>query len=161
MNNNLNQIALKHFDWVERMKWHNKTVLESLALIGSEIGETINECWDNIPTEHFGEELADIFLRVADLAMVEKIDIENALNTSVVEWKTSDYQGQFNEMTVEWAAWINTARKETLNEDFAICLGKILKMVFLLAEKAQIDLIQEILKKIDKNEARGTRGRAI
>lgn len=161
MNTSLNQIALKHFDWVERMNWHNKTVLESLALIGSEIGESINECWGNIPTEHFGEELADIFLRVADLAMVEKVDIEQALKSSTVIWKTNDYQGQFNEMTVEWAHWINTARKEKLNEDFALCLGKVLKMVFLLAEKAEIDLYQEIVKKIDKNEARGTRGRAI
>ena len=37
---NLNELARKHYEWVEAMNWHNKTVLEVLALIGSvEIGE--------------------------------------------------------------------------------------------------------------------------
>lgn len=35
----INQIAKRHYAWVDRMGWHNKTVLEALALISSEIGE--------------------------------------------------------------------------------------------------------------------------
>lgn len=72
---NINEIAEKQYDWVERMGWHNKTVLESLALIASEVGEAVNECRDEKPTSEFGTELADIVLRVADLAHWQGIDL--------------------------------------------------------------------------------------
>jgi NTP pyrophosphatase (non-canonical NTP hydrolase) len=71
----INEIARKQFDWVERMGWHNKTVLESLALIASEVGEAVNECRGEKPTENFGIELADIVLRVADLAQTHGVDL--------------------------------------------------------------------------------------
>ncbi len=72
---NINEIAEKQYEWVERMGWHNKTVLESLALIASEVGEAINECRNGSPSEDFGTELADIILCVADLAHWEGIDL--------------------------------------------------------------------------------------
>lgn len=71
----INEIAAKQFDWVERMGWHNKTVLEALALIASEVGEAVNECRGDKPTELLGTELADIVLRVADLAQWQGIDL--------------------------------------------------------------------------------------
>ena len=71
----LNDICTKQYEWVERMGWHNKTVLEALALIASEVGEAVNECRWETPTEAFGEELADIILRVADLAQWQGIDL--------------------------------------------------------------------------------------
>ena len=75
----INEIAEKQFDWVERMGWHNKTVLESLALIASEVGEAVNECRGDEPTQELGTELADIILRVADLAQCQGIDLEKAI----------------------------------------------------------------------------------
>jgi NTP pyrophosphatase (non-canonical NTP hydrolase) len=72
---NINEIAKKQHEWVERMGWHNKTVLESLALIASEVGEAVNECRNGAPSENFGTELADIILRVADLAHWARIDL--------------------------------------------------------------------------------------
>jgi hypothetical protein len=45
----INEIAKKQFEWVDRMGWHNKTVLESLALIASEVGEAVNECRNGAP----------------------------------------------------------------------------------------------------------------
>ena len=71
----INEICARQYDWVERMGWHNKTVLEALALIASEVGEAVNECRGDAPTEAFGEELADILLRVADLAQWQGIDL--------------------------------------------------------------------------------------
>lgn len=71
----INEICASQYDWVERMGWHNKTVLEALALIASEVGEAVNECRGDAPTEAFGEELADIILRVADLAQWLGIDL--------------------------------------------------------------------------------------
>ena len=72
----LNELAEMQFDWVERMGWHNKTVLEALALIASEVGEAVNECHGEKPTAELGEELADIILRTIDLAQWQGIDIE-------------------------------------------------------------------------------------
>lgn len=72
----INEMAAKQFNWVERMGWHNKSVLEALALIASEVGEAVNECRGEAPTPDFATELADIILRVADLAHWQGIDLE-------------------------------------------------------------------------------------
>jgi len=76
---NINDIAERHFQWVDEMGWHNKSVLEALALVASEVGEAINECRGRQPTEHFAEELADIMLRVIDIAYWQNIDIEHVM----------------------------------------------------------------------------------
>lgn len=75
----INELCARQYDWVERMGWHNKTVLEALALIASEVGEAVNECRGEAPTEAFGEELADILLRTFDLAQWQGIDLEAAI----------------------------------------------------------------------------------
>lgn len=73
-------MAKRNYDWVEKMGWHNnKSVLEALALISSEVGEAVNECRGEQPTEAFGEELADIVLRVMDLAHWQGVDLEKEL----------------------------------------------------------------------------------
>lgn len=72
----INKIAAAQHEWVERMGWHNKTPLEYLALIASEVGEAVNECRGEKPTGELGEELADIILRTLDMAVVMGIDIE-------------------------------------------------------------------------------------
>lgn len=75
----INEIASKQYLWVEQMGWHNKTTLEYLALIASEVGEAVNECRGEKPSEAFGAELADIILRTLDLAEVEGVDIEEEI----------------------------------------------------------------------------------
>ena len=75
----INEIAKQNFDWVEKMGWHNKRVLEALALVASEVGEAVNECRHEQPTEEFGEELADIVLRVLDIAHWQNIDLEKKI----------------------------------------------------------------------------------
>ncbi|KDR41573.1 MazG nucleotide pyrophosphohydrolase domain-containing protein [Caballeronia glathei] len=75
----IGEMCDRQYDWVERMGWHNKTVLEALALIASEVGEAVNECRGDKPTDAFGEELADIILRVADLAKWQEIDLESEI----------------------------------------------------------------------------------
>ena len=75
----INEIAEKNYLWVEKMGWHNKTTLEALALVASEVGEAINECRNEKPTDAFGEELADIILRVLDIAYWQGIDMEKKI----------------------------------------------------------------------------------
>jgi NTP pyrophosphatase (non-canonical NTP hydrolase) len=86
----INEIAEKQFDWVERMGWHNKTVLEALALIASEVGEAVNECRGDAPSPEFGTELADIILRVADLAKWQGIDLAAVI---VAKMEVNEEQG--------------------------------------------------------------------
>jgi NTP pyrophosphatase (non-canonical NTP hydrolase) len=79
----LKDIGQRQFDWVERMGWHNKSVLESLALIASEVGEAVNECRGDTPTPEFASELADIILRIVDLAHEQGIDLEEAIQAKM------------------------------------------------------------------------------
>lgn len=67
---NIDDIAKRHNQWVDAQGWHNTTTLERLALVASEIGEAVNECRGEHPTEKYPDELADIILRVLDM-MIE------------------------------------------------------------------------------------------
>lgn len=82
---NINKLAEQNYDWVERMGWHNKTTLEALALVASEVGEAINECRAEKPTAEFPEELADIVLRVLDIAHWQGIDMEKELKAKMLK----------------------------------------------------------------------------
>ncbi|TKA91782.1 hypothetical protein FAZ79_00310 [Guyparkeria sp. SB14A] len=79
----INAIASSQHDWVERMGWHNKTALEALALIGSEVGEAVNECRGEAPSAEFGSELEDIVLRVADLAKSEGVNLAEEIRSKM------------------------------------------------------------------------------
>jgi len=160
-NMNLNEIAEKQFDWVERMAWHNKTVLESLALIASEIGETAEECFGSNPTKEFGEELADIILRVADLAHDRGYDLQKLTDESFVQWRSKNLLEDFSEIMVDLANWINTARKPILDEKFGFYMGRIVRRVIEIASREGVNLEREIFRKMEINEARGTRGRIV
>lgn len=78
-NYSIRELMDRHYEWGERMGWHNKTPLEYLALISSEVGEAVNECRGEQPTDRIGEELADIILRTIDFAATLKIDIERQI----------------------------------------------------------------------------------
>lgn len=79
----INELAKLQYAWVEEMGWHNKTVLEALALIASEVGEAVNECRHEVPSDYFKTELADIILRVVDLAEWQGIDLEEAIKSKM------------------------------------------------------------------------------
>jgi NTP pyrophosphatase (non-canonical NTP hydrolase) len=90
----INEIAKKNYQWVEEMGWHNKTPLEALALIASEVGEAINECRNEKPSDAFGEELADIILRVLDLAHWQEIDMEKEITAKMLKNKNRGNRGR-------------------------------------------------------------------
>jgi len=85
MTTDINFIARQHHAWVELMGWHKSgTVLERLALVASEVGEAVNECRGEKPTPAFGSELADIILRVLDLAECHGIDMAEEIGAKMV-----------------------------------------------------------------------------
>jgi NTP pyrophosphatase (non-canonical NTP hydrolase) len=58
-----------HYKWVDDMGWHNKEPLESVALIHEEVAELGRELRGNVQDiDRIGEEMADVVLRVLDLA---------------------------------------------------------------------------------------------
>ena len=155
-----NAIGSIHHVWVEAMGWHNKTRLESLALIASEIGEAAGECL-NGPTEHFGEELADIVLRTVDLAHSEGIDLNEEVRQIKLEWPRRDLVVELAELMHHYALWSNTARVVEVGPEYAQHMGGLMARVKRIAEQANIDLHDKISQKLVKNAQRGTRGRPI
>ena len=80
-----------HYAWLVKVGWAGKrTPLEDLALIASEVGEAANECRGDKPLENFGEELADIVLRVFGTAYQNNIDIEAEI---LKKMEKNDQQG--------------------------------------------------------------------
>ena len=90
----INDIAEQNYLWVEKMGWHNKTPLEALALVSSEVGEAINECRGEKPSDAFGEELADIILRVLDIAHWQEIDIEDKIKQKMLKNESRGTRGR-------------------------------------------------------------------
>ena len=91
----INELAQKHWEWVESVGWHDdKRILEYLALIASEIGECVNECRGKKPTEFLGEELADIVLRVFDTALQHGINIEQEIINKMAKNKQRGNRGR-------------------------------------------------------------------
>ncbi len=90
----LNDIAEQNYHWVEKMGWHNKTVLEALALVASEVGEAINECRHEKPTDEFGEELADIILRVLDIAHWQGLDMDKLVLAKMLKNENRGSRGR-------------------------------------------------------------------
>ena len=84
----LSSLAQRQWSWVDSMQWHNKTNLEALALVCSEVGEAINETRGDNITPAFGEELADIILRVVDLAYGNDIQIEKEVVQKMLKNQT-------------------------------------------------------------------------
>lgn len=158
---NLNELASKHYEWVEAMNWHNKTVLEALALIGSEIGEAAFEHIDGVPSQHFGEELADIMLRSLDLAAWQQTDLNQLVENNKIDWKYSTIPEMFMQLFSEFGHLVNTARKSKLDESFHQHLSQFIHGVLDIALVTKIDIEKEIANKMAINLQRGTRGRII
>ena len=73
----MRDVAQRHWKWVDKMGWHNKRPLESVALIASEVGELANEFrGETINLASVGNEMADIILRTLDLAESLNLDMD-------------------------------------------------------------------------------------
>lgn len=157
----LNALGVQHSAWVERMGWHNTTVLERMALIASEIGEATFECQGICVRDRFGEELADVILRCVDLAHTERIDLNSQVAKALMnlEWFGETLEQQMAEVFIEWSKWCNTARKAVLGAEFSDGMGVFVARVINVAGSHHIDLSRAIQLKLKKNAINGTRGR--
>lgn len=158
---NLTKIGRRHRIWVNQMGWGDKTVLESLAMIASEMGEAADE----IGNAKLGEELADTLLRITDLAGTCEIDLQALLDQDedrvFLGPSEHDTRDLFLDFMVQYGKWVNTARKQTLGNDFADCMAKIVTTVLIIALTEDINIEHEIERKMLINLERGARGRRI
>jgi len=158
-----NELAATHFEWVDQMGWHNKSMLETLGLIASEIGEAFAECTGPVPSDAFGQELADIALRLMDVAHGQNIDIDAEVRTCSPIWAVGrTVHCALGQLVVDLAKAINACRGDTLGPDFKPSLVSMLARVDVLGRLLpETSLETEIRRKMDINKARGTRGRRL
>lgn len=167
----INKIAQLQHDWVERMGWHNKNDLESMALIASEVGEAAAECLGaHWPSDEFGMELADIILRVADLAQVHGFDLEERYVSVVYGTGINEIKAilvgltplaSMAYMMTKVAMATNCCRRGETTGNLDVHLAEIVFMVIEIAQKSAVDILDCVERKMEINEARGTRGRAV
>lgn len=104
----VNYIGADHEKWVQSVGWGQERILESLAMLSSEvqeakdeadsitgaalskideaIGRLVNICRQpGVVGVHFGEELADIVLRASVLAYRHKIDLAEAIQAKMAK----------------------------------------------------------------------------
>ena len=72
----LNYVGDTTLAWANSVGWGDHTTLEDLALLASEVGEAINECRGDAPSDAFADELADVILRVLGIARKHGIDAD-------------------------------------------------------------------------------------
>lgn len=154
-------LMVRHHAWVERMGWHKISPLESVALIMSEIGEALNECWGPQPTAAFGSELADIVLRCMDLAQTHQVDLDAGVSAAVPDWRGDSLRDDVGSLFVAAAALANTTRYGQLDESFHTALALVVRLTRGVAARHQVELEAAVLGKMALNEARGARGRLI
>lgn len=90
----INDLAKEHYEWVESKQWHNKTVLECLALVASEVGEAVNEARGKELSNNFKYELVDIILRVFDLAYQHNIDLEKIIEEKMLANQSRNFNNK-------------------------------------------------------------------
>lgn len=135
----LNDHAHKHWLWVDAMGWHKTRILEKLALVASEVGEYY--------ADDSTEELADIALRLMDIAYGERVEIK----TDVLIY--ADHKT----FMVEFAKIANAVRRQPY--DIADGINKLLSIVITWALMRGEDLLALIDAKMEKNRSNGSRGR--
>ncbi len=161
LNEKLNEIGNKHFLWVQKMNWHTTTDLECLALILSEVDEAYREI-DQNNLEEYAFELADIVLRVLDLAKRHgySIDVENIeKDTTIKQIEINQYRVQNEHDLAQLAFFIgrnvNYCREAETNPQLRNNLMIMIQKTILIAQKNKIDLIDKLETKLIKNELRG------
>lgn len=171
----LTELASRHHAWVDRMGWHNKTTLESLGLIGTEIVEAQEQillyqelplhlkpaAYDNFWTE-LREELADITLRLMDLSITLGFDLTVlAGRAGASNWKSRLAENAIAELLIDWKQCMNAARKARIDEDLMEKFGRLARRVMDYAAVVEVDLLGQVLRKMAINTENGTRGRTM
>lgn len=78
---NLTDLAYKHWSWVESQGWHNKSPMEMIALIHTEVSELCQSI--RLGGDNVDEEIADVMLRTMDLAEELGVEVQVAIENKM------------------------------------------------------------------------------
>jgi len=150
----LTELAARHHAWVDRMGWHNKTTLETLGLIGTEIVEAQEQIllYQELPLNAKPSGFDEFWAGLSE---------ELAERAGPTIWKSRLAENAIAELLIDWKQCMNAARKAHLDEDFMENFGKLVRRVMDYAEAVEFDLIGQVKRKMALNAENGTRGRVM
>ncbi len=172
----LAQFADEHYKWIEFVGWAgNRTQIENLGRIGSEIGELINECrGEDALSENFDEELADVIL--ASITAIKESQYPDAFEDQEIgiiakRCYESDYYPElevrafptiFGAVSYGFVVIGNAINEHNRRGNQKIAVHRIHEIInyFLaVARKADINVNDAMIEKMAKNQIKGNRGR--
>lgn len=157
----LNLIAAQHHQWVEQMKWHNRTHLEAAGMIASEVAEACGEMTLSGTTLRFAEEIADVVLRVLDEAVELDLDVDAALaDQHACSPAYETLERSMIRLTAAQSPLINAARKADF-PSMRAALVTIVRHCLELDVRLSLNLERTLDEKMAKNRASGNKGRLI
>lgn len=156
-----NEFSARHHAWVEAMGWHKRSNLEAMAMIYSEIGESVDEMNPHGLNPAFAGELADIVLRTVDMAIENRIDVDfERQHYSPDRPAYRTVSACLLRITSVLAKGVNAARGNDQDGITDSLIGTLL-LCEEIAARQSIDLQSVVEQKINVNLTRGSRGRAI
>jgi hypothetical protein len=100
-----------------------------------------------------------------DLSVTEGVDLDAEVAVADVKWRGAAIEGSieedFADVYVDIGKWVNTVRGDALGPEFGRQMGVIVRRVLEIAERNDINLANEVVRKMTINAERGTRGRRI
>ena len=175
----LNKIAEEQADWITEMGWARNLPMEDIGLIGSEVGEAINECRGDTLGTGLAEELADIVLRTLGLAHRSGIDIDHSLRNEVgvgeqcavqayadflsgrdlYAVRTESPLQALSPILIPVGSAVHRLEIGLSVDEIAPHLAEIIIRTLVAANALGVDLDRAIAAKMQKNFANGSRSR--
>lgn len=151
----VNDLAAHHYFWVEQMGWHNKSNMESLALISCGISKAVDEAPDDVLSLKFPEKLVNIVLRLFDLAQMHGINLDARISRLVAPGEGgSSPTSQLAQVLVSVGRAMDSCRSEPPCAPFGEHLAKSVLQVFALAPACGIDLHDAVVRKMLENSTK-------
>lgn len=163
----LNELAEKHYIWLQKMGYNNTTNLESAGMILSEVGEAINEC-DPINLDNLETELADVILRSVGLLKRFNVNIDKVVKQQTGNWRKWSISKKWNDrnnleflalLTSQGVPIINKCRQEVPEPELINDISMLILSTLSIAKKNHLNVYESIINKIEKNIRTGNKGR--
>lgn len=171
------QAAYEHYEWIESVGWKdNRTLMESLTRIGSEIGELANECRGDVLGDGFPDELSDVLLscftvlgEIEDIPHLSFAPINSFAQHCCdhEDWpafKVHDYSTPLGAIGYGiYVLGLAILEADRIREDYSPILRlrvhDVIKYFLAFGHKYGLNINDALTEKMAKNQLKGNRGR--